>query len=180
MTEHGSAAAGGGEEDADGLPRKKFSGKKLIMFVVLPILLLVGGGAGLYFSGILDSLLGTKPKVDEHAEHAPPVVEPESVDPVFFDIPDIMVNLNSTSKRSVFLKVSISIQIGRESDKDALTKVMPRIIDNFQVYLRELRLEDLRGSAGIYRLREELLTRVSLAAQPIKIKDVLFKEMLIQ
>ena len=35
--------------------------------------------------------------------------------------------------------------------------VMPRIVDNFQIYLRELRLEDLRGSAGIYRLREELL-----------------------
>jgi len=57
---------------------------------------------------------------------------------------------------------------------------MPRIIDNFQVYLRELRLEDLRGSAGMYRLREELLTRVVAAAQPVRVKDVLFKEMLIQ
>ena len=57
---------------------------------------------------------------------------------------------------------------------------MPRIVDNFQVYLRELRLEDLRGSAGLYRLREELLSRVNIAAQPAQVNDVLFKEMLVQ
>ena len=58
--------------------------------------------------------------------------------------------------------------------------MLPRIVDNFQVYLRELRLDDLRGSAGVYRLREELLARVNTAVRPAKIKDVLFKEMLVQ
>ncbi len=58
--------------------------------------------------------------------------------------------------------------------------MMPRIIDNFQVYLRELRVEDLKGSAGMYRLREEMLIRVSAAVAPAKINDVLFKEMLVQ
>ena len=57
---------------------------------------------------------------------------------------------------------------------------MPRIVDNFQVYLRELRVEDLRGSSGLYRLREELLQRVNAAAAPAKVTDVLFKELLIQ
>jgi flagellar FliL protein len=57
---------------------------------------------------------------------------------------------------------------------------MPRIMDNFQVYLRELRIEDLKGSAGMYRLREELLVRVNAAAAPAKVRDVLFKEMLVQ
>jgi flagellar FliL protein len=69
-----------------------------------------------------------------------------------------------------------------ESEEDILriTEIMPRIIDNFQVYLRELRVEDLKGSAGMYRLREELLTRVSAAAHPIRVNDILFKEMLVQ
>ena len=65
-------------------------------------------------------------------------------------------------------------------DIPRLETILPRIIDNFQVYLRELRIEDLQGSAGLYRLREELLTRVSVAAAPAKVHDVLFKEMLIQ
>jgi flagellar FliL protein len=57
---------------------------------------------------------------------------------------------------------------------------LPRIVDNFQVYLRELRVDDLQGSAGMYRLREELLRRVNLAVRPARVKDVLFKEMLVQ
>ena len=57
---------------------------------------------------------------------------------------------------------------------------MPRVVDNFQTYLRELRLDDLRGSAGMYRLREELLTRINVAVQPSKVSAVLFKEMLVQ
>ena len=57
---------------------------------------------------------------------------------------------------------------------------MTKIIDNFQTYLRELRIEDLRGSAGMYRLREELFVRVNAAAAPVKVKDVLFREMLVQ
>ena len=57
---------------------------------------------------------------------------------------------------------------------------MPRVVDNFQIYLRELRIEDLRGSGGVYRLREELLARVNAAVAPVKVTDVLFKEMLVQ
>ena len=61
-----------------------------------------------------------------------------------------------------------------------IEEMMPRIVDNFQVYLRELRVEDLKGSAGMYRLREELLKRVNVAVAPVKVNDVLFKEMLVQ
>jgi flagellar FliL protein len=172
---HGEAAEDGGEE-GEGLPRKKFSGKKLVLFVILPLLVLIAAGAGIVFSGLLDS----KPPPEEHAQKEEKPEEKESPFPVFFDIPDMLINLNTTGRRPTFLKISISLQIARDIDKPELEKVMPRIIDNFQVYLRELRLEDLRGSAGMYRLREELLTRVTAAAQPIKIKDVLFREMLIQ
>jgi len=61
-----------------------------------------------------------------------------------------------------------------------LEAVAPRVVDQFQTFLREMRIQDLRGSAGIYRLRQELLYRVNLAAQPVKVKDVLFQEILIQ
>ena len=54
------------------------------------------------------------------------------------------------------------------------------VVDSFQVYLRALRVEDLQGSAGILRLRQELLTRVADAAKPTEVRDVLFKEMLVQ
>ena len=66
------------------------------------------------------------------------------------------------------------------TDVSAVEAVMPRVIDQFQTYLRELRIQDLRGSKGVYRLQMELLNRVNAAAYPIEIKDVLFQEILIQ
>ena len=45
---------------------------------------------------------------------------------------------------------------------------------------RELRKEDLNGSQGVFRLKEELLMRINSSAAPIKVNDVLFKEMLVQ
>ncbi len=173
MAGHGESKSEGADESGEDLPRKKFSGKKMVLFVALPILLLLLVGAGLYFSGVLG-------KKEEKPVEVPKPEEKDSAVPIFYDVPDMLINLNTTGRRPTFLKIIISLQIAREPDRAELERIMPRIIDNFQVYLRELRLEDLRGSAGMYRLREELLTRVVAAAQPVRIKDVLFKEMLIQ
>ena len=99
---------------------------------------------------------------------------------VFFDSPEMLVNLNSTGRRPNFLKMSVSLELMSDLDVIRVRDLSPRIIDNFQVYLRELRVENLRGSAGIYRLREELLARVNSPVRPTKVKDVLFRDMLVQ
>ena len=175
----GASDAVDGEIDLDedfGSEKKKLSGKKIVLFFVLPLLLLGGGGAGVMFSGLLDS--GEEAhKKPAQGEHAGP---PELSATVFFDLPEMLVNLNSTGRRPNYLKMKVSLELENELDIAKLRALSPRIIDNFQVYLRELRVEDLRGSAGIYRLREELLARVNNAVQPTKVKDVLFKDMLVQ
>jgi flagellar FliL protein len=99
---------------------------------------------------------------------------------VFYNLPEMLVNLNTAGRRTSFLKISVSLELENATDIPRIEAVMPRIVDNFQIYLRELRVEDLRGSAGLYRLREELLARVNNAAQPARVNDVLFKEMLVQ
>ena len=99
---------------------------------------------------------------------------------VFYNLPDMIVNLNSAGRKSNFLKLSVSLELQQQGDVSKIESVMPRIVDNFQTYLRELRVEDLRGSSGIFRLREELLTRINVAAAPTKVNDILFKEVLAQ
>lgn len=162
-----------GDEEFDVSPRK-LSGKKIILFFVLPVVVLLSIGGGLMFSGILSG--------GGAAEETPPPVTASAppVQAVFFDLPEMLVNLNTTGRRPVFLKMQVSLELTNEADIPRLQSLSPRIIDNFQVYLRELRIDDLRGSAGIYRLREELLARVNASVQPTRIKDVLFKEMLVQ
>jgi flagellar FliL protein len=99
---------------------------------------------------------------------------------VFYDLPEMLVNINTAGRKRNFLKLRVSLELANEADIDVVANVLPRIVDNFQVYLRELRLEDLQGAAGIFRLREELLTRVNAAVRPAQVKDVLFKEMIVQ
>jgi flagellar FliL protein len=154
--------------------RKKWSGKRLAMFIGAPVFLLICAVLGTMLSGVLDPLLG----IEKNEAVVEKKTDKKST--VFFDVPELLVNLNTTGNRSTFLKITVSLELEKPEDVVRIREVMPRILDNFQVYLRELRLDDLRGSAGMYRLREELLARVNAAVAPVKVRDILFKEMLVQ
>ncbi len=164
------------EEEGEGSPKKQGSKTKFLLFVALALFLVGGGAAAAYFTGLLEPLIAMLGGADETA--AEETTGP--VEAVFFDLPEILVNLNTGGRKSTFLKIRVSLELENAEDVARIEAVMPRIIDNFQVYLRELRVEDLKGSAGMYRLREELLTRVTLVAAPSKVSDILFKEMLVQ
>jgi flagellar FliL protein len=171
----GDDAAGNGasDEGEDG-GGKKFSSKKILLFAGLPALLLIGGVTGAYFAGVLDPLLGGDEAVHEDAPLA-------SGNVAFYDLPEMLVNMNTGGgNQATYLKIKVSLEIEDPTMTPKLESLMPRIVDNFQVYLREVRLDDLNGSAGLYRLKEELLVRVNTAVQPLQIKDVLFREMLVQ
>ena len=81
---------------------------------------------------------------------------------------------------SVLRRAADARKLALALEKKALEPVLPRVVDQFQTYLRELRVEDLSGSAAMFRLKEELLRRVNMAVEPVEIKDVLFKEMIVQ
>lgn len=99
--------------------------------------------------------------------------------PAFLKVPDLIVNLTSEGAPR-YLRLSVQLELKSEADMKAVEAVLPRVIDQFQTYLRELRIQDLKGSKGMYRLQIELLSRVNAAAAPTEVKDVLFQEILIQ
>ena len=171
--------ADGAPPEGGEAPKKKFlSGKMLIIAGAGALVLLLGIGAGvffLFFSG------GAPP--EQHAEEGPPQpAQPQGpVKSVYFNMPDLLVNLNAgAGRRTSFLKLTLAVELRSIDDAGVFEANLPRIVDNFQVYLRELRPEDLRGSSGFLKLREELLTRVQLAAAPARVNDILFREMLVQ
>jgi flagellar FliL protein len=158
------------EAGEEGSPRGK---RKLIVIVAAALLLVIGGLAAAYFTGLLDPLIGLF--ASEKKAEDQPVQQT-----VFYDMPELLVNLNAAGRRATFLKMKVSLELAKPEDIQRVEQMMPRVVDNFQVYLREVRIEDLNGSAGIYRLREELLARVAVAVAPAEVRDVLFKEMLVQ
>jgi flagellar protein FliL len=102
--------------------------------------------------------------------------------PVFLDLPDVLVNLSAGngSERTQYLKVKVTLELPNEATSAQVQPLMPRLMDAFQTYLRELRPTDLDGSAGLYRLKEELTRRVNAAIAPSRINAVLFKEIVVQ
>jgi flagellar protein FliL len=153
-----------GEQSAKPAGKRRFS-LKMIITVVAGVVGLGAVGGGAYH------FLTNRSEAAPVAKIAPPV---------FFDMPDILVNLSSTGDRTQYLKVKVVLELPDEQMKAQIEPLMPRVMDMFQTYLRELRATDLDGSAGLYRLKEELTRRVNAAIAPDRINAVLFKEIVIQ
>ncbi len=158
-------------EDATGEAAAKPRSKKKLIMLAVP-LLLGGIGAGVWFSG----MLSPAPPPTAEAAAAP---QPVNRQPVFVTMPDITANLNAPGRRA-FIRVRSQVEVAGPQDAAALQAAMPRLVDLFTTYLREVRPEELRGSAGTHRLREELIARANIAAAPARVTDVLFTEILVQ
>lgn len=140
---------------------------KTMIIAAAAMLVVGGGGAGAYF------FFSSHKEAAEHVELAKPAV--------FVDLPDVLVNLaNAGNDRTQYLKVKITLEVPDQILAQQIKPVMPRVMDAFQTYLRELRPTDLDGSAGLYRLKEELTRRVNVAIAPSRITAVLFKEIVVQ
>jgi len=100
--------------------------------------------------------------------------------PMFYDLPDIMVNIDSEGRAPAFLKTKIALQVARAEDADVIQGFLPRIMDEAQMYLREIRISALKNPKTLERLRLEMLARARRVVRPIKVNDLLFREFLVQ
>jgi flagellar FliL protein len=157
--------AEGGAADAAAAPPK---GKLKLIIAIAGVLVILGGGAGWFF-------FFRHHGEEAHAEAPPP--KP----PTFVEVPDLLVNLvGAPGERVQYLKVKVVLEVKEEKQAEAIKPSMPRVTDIFQTYLRELRPTDLNGSAGLFRLKEELTRRVNVAIAPDQVNAVLFKEIVVQ
>lgn len=200
------AAEGEGGEGADATPKKK---KIPLLFIAIPaaVLVLGGGGAAAFFmlqpkpaaaeaedgehgEAKADSGHGEEKKKDGGGGHgggAEGEADPsmgviaEGPDGVtFFTLPDMVMNIQGPEGRPMVMKLKLTLETKDAHVAEQLQAEMPRLQDMFQGFLRELRPEDLAGSAGSFQLRAEILRRVNLVAAPGKVDAVLIEEMLVQ
>lgn len=158
-------------EDApvEGQPKKKrftLNRRNAGLLGVPALLLFLGGG---YYAVEASGFMAGGASADSRPRQT-----------LYFDLPEMVVNLSSPDKRVQYLKLKVSLEADNQATLKALGPVMPRILDAFQLYLRELRSSDLEGSAGIFRLKEELLRRINLEVHPHEVSRVLFKEIIVQ
>jgi flagellar FliL protein len=166
MAENEGEGGGAATEAAEAAPPKR--GKLKLIIAATGFLVIIGGGVGGW-------MFMSKGHDEKHAE------APAAKPPVYVDVPEIMVNLAGLpGERVQYLKVKVVLEVKEEKQVEAIKPAMPRVSDIFQTYLRELRSSDLNGSAGLFRLKEELTRRVNAAVAPQQVTAVLFKEIVIQ
>jgi flagellar FliL protein len=159
--------ADGAAEGMEAAPAPK--GKLKLIIAAVGLLAIIGGGAVTWFFFIRHG------GEEVHAEAPPP--KP----PSFVDVPDMLVNLvGNPGERVQYLKVKVVLEVKDEKQVEAIKPSLPRVTDVFQTYLRELRSNDLNGSIGLFRLKEELTKRVNAAVAPVQVSAVLFKEIVVQ
>jgi len=193
-------------EEGEGAPKKK---KIPLLFIIAPVALLVlgGGGAAAFFllqpkPAAAEAEGGHGEEKAEKGGHgeekkgggghggggeaegeADPALGKIAEGPdgvTFFTLPDMVVNIQSADGRPTFLKLKLTLETHDAEVATHLQEEMPRLQDMFTGFLREMRPEDLSGSAGTYQLRAEILRRVNLIAAPGKVDAVLIEEMLVQ
>lgn len=182
----------------EGAPAKKKKPMLLIIGAAAAVVLAAGGG-GAWFLFLKPSPAGAEEghapadKGGDHGsgggDHGEAAAEgdpalgqirsgPDGV--TFYTMPDLIVNIQSADGRPSYLKLKLTLEMSDPQVASRLQAEAPRLQDMFQGFLRELRPEDLAGSAGSHQLRMEILRRVNLIAAPGKVDAVLIEEMLVQ
>jgi flagellar FliL protein len=140
--------------------------------VILALVVLFVAGTGAVFA--LFGVGGAAGASEDAAAEAPAVAQ------VFVEVPHITANLTGPGPRPRFLALDLSLAVAGPEDVALVEQLMPRILNSLQPYLRDLSATDLRGSAGLRRVRADLLHRARTAGRPADIEDVLFTEILVQ
>ncbi|GIK50295.1 MAG: flagellar FliL protein [Alphaproteobacteria bacterium] len=191
----GAPAPDGAEGEAPS--GKKLSGKKLVLFIILPAVLILGGGGAAAYMLLFSGGGEQHAQAESGARHArqkgghgaatgEPVPGPNGTTitygegVAFIALPEMLVNIVGPDGRPAYLKLKLTLEAPNDETVVALGEDIPRISDQFNGFLRELRTDDLAGSAGAYRLRLELLRRVNLVIAPLQVNAVLIEEMLVQ
>ena len=196
-------------EDGDEESGKSLNGKKKLLIIIILLALLGGGAGAAWFMGFIPGSKPTEateeeadaPKEDDKQETAEgdtkkpdakkdtkkggkettagakPVVDGQ---PVYYELPELLVNLNTGGKQVSFLKMTVTLELGTPKDQTVVETNLPKIMDICNSYLRELRSHEVSGSAGMQRLKEEMQARINKAIEPTQVKSVLFNNIIQQ
>jgi flagellar FliL protein len=154
-------------------------GKQILLLVVAVVFALVGGGSAAFFLGVFGGDEAPAVTAGETGGEGAAATAP-APPPVFYALPDLVVTLNASDRKTRYLKVHVMLELARAEDEAQIERMTPRILDYCQIFLRELRPEELRGSAAIVRMREEILKRINAAVAPVTVREVLFTDLFVE
>ena len=144
--------------------------KKILIIFLLPVVLLIGAGAGAFFFGLIPGFgsedneqLKKELAAKEAAERniVPKAYKNASVLSLEYWIDDFVINLQTERPKPVFLLLTFVLILSGEEAKSKVQLLEPRIRSAANIFLSSLSPEDLDGYDGITMLRQELWVLVN-------------------
>lgn len=168
-SEPGSEAPGKPGDKASGKPGSQdqpaAGGKKKLIMAALLVLLAGFGGAGYFFF------------FHKSAKTTAEVVLPEN--PVYHDLPGLVVDLKTDRCKSPYLKFKPSVLV-YPADILRLQQAEKEIVDGMTSFLRSRTRDDMMGMEGNEKLRAGIISIINSKITPAKAMSVLFKEFILQ
>lgn len=155
------------EENEAETPAKK--SKKGLMIGLILAILAGGGGFFATYSGMIQGILGGGSNGAAHGEG-------ESGDIAFVPIEPIMVSYPGPPARQFRLSAQLEVS---ESSAHEVEKMMPRVLDVLNGFLRALDPTTLNDRTAWYDLRLKMLYRVRMVLGDDKIRDLLITEFIL-
>lgn len=147
--------------------------RRLVPVVAGVFLALVLGGGGFYaaYSGLLnvggDSR--TASESAEKADHAAPMD-----DVAFLAVDPMVISLGREGgNRHLRFRAQLEVPRGQKAEVERL---LPRVVDVFNSYLRAVGLTELEEPSNLARLRAQMLRRVQMVVGAERVNDLLIME----
>ena len=166
---------------ADATADEPVEGKKSSKLpLILGLVLALAGGGGGFFLVSADPLgLFGSGAADPAETEAPGTYEDPTPlgDVAFVEIPVILVPLGRAADGRV-LRFRTSLEVPAVH-ANSVEKIVPRVQDVLNTYLRALEPDDFEATGALVRLRSQLLRRVKLVAGDDHVRDLLVLEFIV-
>lgn len=145
--------------------------KKSKMPIIIGLVLALAGGGGGFYAAFSGMILGSdaneeKPEEDEIATKGPEVA--------YVAIDPLVISIRGNANAS-HLKFRAHLEVSPDSSED-VEKLLPRVVDVLNSYLRAVEPGDLEDPSSLTKLRAQMLRRVQVVTGLGKVRDLLIME----
>ena len=135
------------------------------------MLALVGAGGGFY-AALSGMILGGDTEI--HTDDGKEKAKNPFANIAYVEIEPMMVSVDARPERRI-LRFRAQLEVPQDYQED-VTKLLPRVVDVLNSYLRALEVADLEDRTALTRLRAQMLRRVQVVTGQDRVNDFLIME----
>ncbi|VAV97115.1 Flagellar basal body-associated protein FliL [hydrothermal vent metagenome] len=156
------------EETGDEPPKKKSK-----MPLILGLVLALAGGGGGFYAVSSGMILGGDSQSAEDMANAPEMIS-DMPDVAFVPVEPLVISLGERAN-SRHLRFRAQLEVGAAYENE-IERLMPRVVDVLNNYLRALDPKDLEDRSILVRIRAQMLRRIQIVTGGGRVKDLLIME----